>query len=1442
VTARALHSATLLPDGRVLIAGGEQTGVDSLDTAELYDPTNGSTTTTGRMSISRQAHSATLLVTGRVLIAGGYSSALGAFADTAELYDPQSRQFTSTGIGPLGEARQLHTATPLPDGRVLIVGGYGNGGALSSAELYDPASGQFTPTGPLTTARLLHQATLLADGRVLVSGGAGADFCSLSSAEIYDPASSQFTVTGEMSQPRQLHTATRLVSGQVLLAGGFSSSQASPVLASAELYDPASGRFSTAGTLLHARQRHIAAALPDGAVLLAGGQDADGVLEAELYRPLTVTVTVTVTPHEATLLVGGQLQLTATVTGAAAPTVHWSTSGGSITSDGRYTAPSTPGNYTVTATSVEEPGATAMVSLTILAAPASGPHSAHTETLLDDGSVLIVGGTSQPFPDVAQPVDTGAELWSPHTGLLQPTTGLATSRALHTATRLTNGQVLIVGGEQNGLYSLGTSELYDPASAEFQPGPPLTMPRQSHTATRLPNGQVLIVGGYDGQERHQILATAELYDPESRQFRPTGSLHIARQVHDAVLLADGQVLIVGGINDEGVQATAELYDPASETFTLVGEMQTPRLQHRATLLADGQVLITGGVDQVNAGHPALTSVELYDPERRSFRTAGPLLTARHSHTATLLGDGRVAIVGGGTEFAELTALASVEIYDPTTTEGQSFPATPLTHARQRHSATLLGDGTLLVIGGHAEDNVVEVERHTVSPFALPETVDFAANRGHYIGLTYTGMRFLDLNGDGHLDIYSEHTRRFALGDGDGSFAPLQDTLRSYESVVFGDVDGDHGLDAIAYDASARRYILLQGQTDGTFVRRDPVNLSAYLFLTIADLQGDGFGDLVYLQQAGGTTNLLVQLNNGDSTFGLPVVLQSRLTYIGELYVRDFNHDGHSDILNINYEPAQLDFLAGHGDGTFQPAVRTEVGTYFHGREYRLRTALGDVNGDGHVDVVATAYPFPSGGCHVILGNGDSIFQPTRKFPNALYGRPVVVDLDGDDTDEILLTHSALGVYHFDTSAGLVLRQQLSLARISDVAASGDIDGDGHPDVVAAYGDGVVGFLLRNRGDGVLLDNSLPRLPLTVNTTDWTLADVDRDGVQEILGIGLGGNTIHRIHTSTSPLLTTLATASFSLQAVAVADFDEDGALDLVAANPSSASPNFALFRGQGDGTFGAAETPFALAGADLVATDINQDGHIDLVAAAQTTTSAPIMASVRIRLGQGDGTFGDERLYLVTGYFESLVVTDLDGDGHRDLAILTRNAPANTGASRSDLICLFGDGTGQFTTGPALAPLYYSLNAIQAGDLNEDGRADLVFAYRNSSGGGIGIMLLSNADGSYRTETWQALGGSIEQVLPIDIDLDGHLNLVVATRNYAFLGGGYVSTTGLASIYRGRGDGSLMKPIAYTVGGFVEQILVQDTNQDGLPDLVVENGDYSFDVRGHSISVLHRRP
>jgi WD40 repeat protein len=248
------------------------------------------------MGTARYGAAAAPLPDGRVLVAGGYyDDALGDhYLASAEVFNPGTGTFSSAGLGAMGTARRGAVAAVLPDGRVLVAGGSYNDGSehsLASAEVFNPATATFTPAGDMTVARVRAAAATLPDGRVLIAGGNDGSI-RLSSAEVFNPTTGAFTPVSDMVASRAREGAARLPDGRVLLAGGTDGTP----LSSAEVFDPNTNSFSSAGigAMGTARRAPAAASLPDGRVLVAGGSNDEGggehyLASAEVFNPATGT-------------------------------------------------------------------------------------------------------------------------------------------------------------------------------------------------------------------------------------------------------------------------------------------------------------------------------------------------------------------------------------------------------------------------------------------------------------------------------------------------------------------------------------------------------------------------------------------------------------------------------------------------------------------------------------------------------------------------------------------------------------------------------------------------------------------------------------------------------------------------------------------------------------------------------------------------------------------------------------------------------------------------------------------------------------------------------------------------------------------------------------------------------------------------------------------------
>jgi len=307
----------------------------------------------------------------------------------------------------------------------------------------------------------------------------------------------------------------------------------------------------------------------------------------------------------------------------------------------------------------------------------STPRRGHTATPLTDGRVLVSGG--QISPDASAET---AEVYDPALGTWSATGSMSLPRYWHTATLLSDGRVLVSGG----LYLAGSfgavldrAELYDPRLGTWSRTGSMTKPRYIHTATLLSDGRVLVIG--DG---------AELYDPRLGTWSPAAAMSTPRSQHTATLLPDGRVLVSGNFGGAGsVSASAELYDPRLDTWVPTAPMNTPRYWHTATRLPDGRVLVSGGWGNADI----LASAELYDPDLGTWSYTGPMSMPRYLHQDTLLSDGRVLASGGiGGDY-----LASAELYDPS--QGTWSVTAAMNMPRYWGTATLVPDGRVLVSGG-----------------------------------------------------------------------------------------------------------------------------------------------------------------------------------------------------------------------------------------------------------------------------------------------------------------------------------------------------------------------------------------------------------------------------------------------------------------------------------------------------------------------------------------------------------------------------------------------------------------------------------------------------------------------------------------------------------------------------------------------------------------------
>jgi hypothetical protein len=659
ILARVQSTMTLLRDGTVLVAGGDgRSGLTK--SAELYDSATGRWSRTGSMGTARANHTATLLADGRVLVAGGLQPNLSGGIASAELYNPTTKKWSATG-GML-TPRESHAAVLLSTGQVLVSGGNLDflDGAVGSAERFDPTTGRWTMVGRMMTSRFSHAAVRLSDGSVIVAGGGfgnGAGYDPLAMTDSYDPKTGVWSPVGDMQiapgaiphiSGRAYHTATMLAGGRVLVAGGFgfiSDFTHLVILNTAEVFDPRSARWTLTGSMHAARAQHVAVVLSDGRTLVAGGYDFGPPLASvEIFTPGARGVQIPASTAMRTVSTSARLMHRLTRPAGILRGPSVASQSGTI---GKWTN-------------------TGSMHVGRAFQPA---------TLLPSGKVLVEGC------DAFAVGGKTAELYDPVKGTWSMTGSMHVARCGHSAILLPDGRVLVAGGRNNAnVWS--SMEIYDPMTGRWSLAGDMNSTRADAALAILPSGAVLAPAGYavNGIPRD----SADIYNSTNRSSLATPSLQLSRWAYTAVVLQSGKVLVAGGITQNNAStSTTELYDPAANDWTYTGAVVSQI--EVSVLLNSGKVLAT-------------TPSQLYDPAKGGWTlTAGGLNIGRINNTLTVLQDGRVLAAGGCTGVSSCQLVLQSEVYDPT---AQHWSLDALMNVpRESQSATRLADGRVLVAGG-----------------------------------------------------------------------------------------------------------------------------------------------------------------------------------------------------------------------------------------------------------------------------------------------------------------------------------------------------------------------------------------------------------------------------------------------------------------------------------------------------------------------------------------------------------------------------------------------------------------------------------------------------------------------------------------------------------------------------------------------------------------------
>ncbi len=729
--ARSGALAAPLPDGSVLLAGGS-VGSQPTTLVEVYDPVTEQAVAASALASPRTGLGGALLESGRVLIAGGTNAGVGAVAN-AEIFDRATNAITGV-TGGLAVARTDAAVAALPGGSGVVVGGVSPAGVpVAEVELYDPNVGTEGGFSVVTSHALaavrLPTATPLPDGRVFFAGGAGANGQAVATTFLFDPITRSVTAGAVMSTPRVGHRATRLVSGRVLLAGGRSSlAETATATATVELYDPDSNGFTILASMSRARAFH-GQDLAGGRVVAVGGAGPAGdtaahgeVYDVDTNAWLSLPFAPLAARTDATLVTSGPGRALLSGGGAAPELYHPLGAVRTINPNVTLNPQPNPPPPGVNPTTLPPPIApifAPFVSEAWLALRApSQPRAFHTASVLPQGGVLLVGGTSGVNTATSSvelfevaPILTGSDAVSTRAPL-------AVARARHGAATTSFGTVFVVGGVGATGTVLGSIERYDSFRDVWTTSAAtLARPRYDHHVVALFSGDLLIVGGRDANG--VPVGQAELYHPFNDTIEPAGTLTTPRADDDVVTATGfGQVLLVGGRDAAGVAVRAiDVYDVLGRSFSVGGSLAQGRIGLALANSADFRAVIaTGGhPDALSDALATYEGIDLSGPN--PVPVAGgpqPLDAARGFHKAALYQD-RVQLLTGGEVDGLPLDTSSLYIPAPSLlptapSAYSAFVRPPLNPRmnmpRVGFTATALGDGRVLVVGGVDHRGVV----------------------------------------------------------------------------------------------------------------------------------------------------------------------------------------------------------------------------------------------------------------------------------------------------------------------------------------------------------------------------------------------------------------------------------------------------------------------------------------------------------------------------------------------------------------------------------------------------------------------------------------------------------------------------------------------------------------------------------------------------------------
>jgi hypothetical protein len=719
---------------------------------------------------------------------------------------------------------------------------------------------------------------------------------------------------------------------------------------------------------------------------------------------------------------------------------------------------------------------------------------------------------------------------------------------------------------------------------------------------------------------------------------------------------------------------------------------------------------------------------------------------------------------------------------------------------------------------------------------------FNGPRDYPVGLSPNSMVVEDFNGDGRPDIatadHGSNNISVLLQNSDGTYqaAVRYAVGNNPSSLQVGDVNDDGKLDLVVINSADNTIGVLLGNGDGTFQAQHLTTIPANSppQMVVKDFNGDGKDDIAIsepLPQVGNYA-VAILLSSGNGSFQAPVTYPVNGPSSG-LGVADFNHDGKLDIVSAGYGVSVgISVLLGNGDGSFQAAINSATQSVDLGQSPML---IADFNQDGNLDIAATtaaAHGFSF--FTLYLGNGDGTFQ-VDVFPLlsvlALCVPLATGDLNGDGKPDLIASGCGTpGVSLLNNGDGTFTEgPAVSLGASTGVfptLALSDLNGDHKLDLVAAIssngsnGSDIVSVLHGN-GDGSFAQ--FPSYAVTTSLLDTVVAaDFNGDGKPDLGGAFVvldSGNLLKSLNLG----LLLNSAVGFLPPNVTVAPQPLNTGTAYVAAGDfngdgkmdvAEAFNEISILLGKGDGTF----QPAVQYGSGMVGPiavgDFNNDGKLDLVGVNSATSPG-----VSVLLGKGDGTFGFPLSSPTGSGVTTLTAADFNHDGKLDVA-----AVEGTGSS-AQLVILLGKGDGTFSPGPTYN-VGFNPTAVASGDLNGDGIPDLVVG--NSDGYDLAqqaftpssaVVLLGNGNGTFQPPTTTHVGRQINSIAIADFNLDGKADVVLSNVGWSDV-----------SLLLGNGDGTLQAPTEFFLGGLFHYggLAVADFDGNGTLDLAVAGENNIF--------------